>query len=111
MLTKEECLKTLEDSRFLEVVIRGEKGNFEQYSDFKDTVTFVLLEQLINEHFELVEKATPMKVEVIDLDFGYFDCPKCGNTFCFYGEGFECNYCPDCGQTLYWEAEEPSNES
>ena len=59
---------------------------------------------------ELVEKATPMKVEVIYLDFGYFDCPKCGNTFCFDGEGFECNYCPDCGQAIDWKAEESSNE-
>lgn len=62
-------------------------------------------EPALSQLTELVEKATPMKVEVIDLDFGYFDCPKCGDTFCFDGEGFECNYCPNCGQALDWEIE------
>ena len=67
-------------------------------------------EEAIERLQELVEKATPMKVEVIDLDFGYFDCPKCGDTFCFNGEGFECNYCPDCGQALDWEIEVQEDE-
>ena len=65
MLTKKKCKEALEVSRFLEVVIRGEKGNFEYYSDFKDTVTFVLLEQLINEHFDL--QLTSIECDLIIL--------------------------------------------
>ena len=68
-LTKEECIKTLEDSRFLEVVIRGEKGNFEYYSNFEDTVTFDLLKQLINEHFD----NPPLRFEELEKGMWVWD--------------------------------------
>ena len=44
----------------------------------------------LKEIVELVERATPKKVD-IDL------CPICG---CQYG--FQANFCNDCGQALDW---------
>lgn len=86
-MTKEECLEALEDSRFLEVVIRGENGNFEYYSNFEDTVTFGLLEQLINEHFELKKRYNLLKESydgllgnAVKLQEGI--CPLCENYEC-----------------------------
>lgn len=51
MLTKEEYLKALKESLFLEVVIRNDKGVLEYYDNFENTVVFHLFKQLIEEHF------------------------------------------------------------
>lgn len=52
MLTKEEYRKMLENSRYLEVVVRNENGEVEFYTNFENTDIFFELKQLINEHFD-----------------------------------------------------------
>ena len=52
MLTKEECLEALEQSRFLEVIICDEKDFVGFYGDFDKTIIYKCFEQLINEHFD-----------------------------------------------------------
>ena len=51
MLTKEECLEALEQSRFLEVIICNGNDFVEFYGDFDKTIIYKCFEQLINEHF------------------------------------------------------------
>lgn len=55
-LTKEECEKALEDSRYLSVAVVNESGAEEWYGDFEQTVLFDICQQLIKEHFELKER-------------------------------------------------------
>lgn len=67
MLTKEECEKELENSRYLTATIINQDG-FDEYScDFEQTSIFVTFEQLINEHFKLVEK-----FKQLDKDYDKF---------------------------------------
>lgn len=51
MLTKEECLKELENSRFLTVSVINQDGQTEYSSDFEQTAVFNTFKQLIEEYF------------------------------------------------------------
>lgn len=57
---------------------------------------------------ELVEKATPMKVEkqenLYDVSDTWICCPNCGKRFEIDYDTY--TYCPDCGQALDWSEEE-----
>lgn len=56
MFTKEECLKELENSRFLTVSVINQDGRVECFSDFEQTTIFDTFKQLIDEHFKLVKQ-------------------------------------------------------
>ena len=56
---------------------------------------------------ELVEKASPMKVEKQENLYYVNDtwmCPTCGKMFEIGDDTY--TYCPDCGQKLDWSEEE-----
>ena len=64
---------------------------------------------------ELVEKATPKKIEKKYMElkgFIYYNCvcPNCGKTVCFETQRdtvkHEVNYCWKCGQALDWSEED-----
>ena len=99
MLTKDECLKALDklrtNGKMASLAISGCR----------------VFEQLINEHFELVEKYTPKKVinrhyegyvreadDAYDIYEGI--CPNCGKQIDSYESEVLCVYCE---QRLDWE--------
>lgn len=51
-LTREECLKALDDSNFLSVVVINQDGDIDYKGEFKETVVFDLFDKLIQEHFD-----------------------------------------------------------
>ena len=63
------------------------------------------LKQLINEHFELVEKATPKKAFAVKGWNDLYICPSCDENF-FKGSMFLTTYCPYCGQSIDWSEED-----
>lgn len=92
MLTKEECMKALDSLSASAKLISCCTWNYEK-----------VLRQLINEHFELVEKTTTKKVIVNGIREGRtiktvsYTCPSCGNRI---GRGY---FCEHCGQVLGWD--------
>lgn len=97
MLTKEECLKAVE-------LIKESYGEGEFQYNYDE---IYLLEQLINEHFELVEKTTPKKIskKVDRLKYNHYFCNSCS---AYLGSEFlpKGNYCPTCGQKIDWSEED-----
>lgn len=51
-LTREECLKALDDSKFLSVAVINQDGDIDYKGEFKETVVFDLFDKLIQEHFD-----------------------------------------------------------
>lgn len=51
-LTREECLKALDDSKFLSVVVINQDADIDYKGEFKETVVFDLFDKLIQEHFD-----------------------------------------------------------
>ena len=107
MLTKEECIKAL---RGLEMIERAE--NFEKWGgQVAPQIKCDVIEQLIKEHFELVEKATPKKpIEKSSFASGY-KCPNCESNIVLHGSHEICPTpcCSWCGQALDWSEEDESN--
>lgn len=58
-LTREECLKALDDSKFLSVAVINQDGDIDYKGEFKETVVFDLFDKLIQEHFD----NPPLKLE------------------------------------------------
>lgn len=69
MLTKEECLKELENSRFLTVSVINQDGQTEYSSDFEQTAVFNTFKQLIEEYFN----PQPYKFEELHEDMWVWD--------------------------------------
>lgn len=61
-LTREECLKALDDSNFLSVVVIDQDGDIDYKGEFKETVVFDLFGKLIQEHFD----NPPLKLRAIE---------------------------------------------
>lgn len=112
MLTKEECIEALN------YLASGQcsycwKKNGDKVTDFECHESYELLVKLINEHFELVEKATPKKYgtktvkaksfEDCEFDIIHAICPTCG----YIIDDFE-HYagCPYCLQAIDWSEED-----
>lgn len=110
MMTKEECMKALRyiTDLYEELYITRLK---ESGNHIDDTKEYWILEQLINEHFELLEKYTPKKVinrhyagyvreayDAYDIYEGI--CPNCGKQIDSYESEVLCVYCE---QRLDWE--------
>lgn len=56
---------------------------------------------------EALKKQIPMKSTDINDDYGYFECPACGELIYAEGARFEEHkYCLSCGQKLDWSEEE-----
>lgn len=68
MLTKEECLKELENSRFLTVSVINQDGQTEYSSDFEQTAVFNTFKQLIEEYFN----PQPYKFEELEFEENRF---------------------------------------
>ena len=64
MLTKQACERALQNLRSLE-----RKDNFEKYNQVAPQVNCDVLDQLIKEHFELVEKIEWLKEEMTEPAF------------------------------------------
>lgn len=67
MLTKEECLNELENSRYLDVAIVNQDGWNEWNGAFESTTIFKIFEQLTKEHFELIENFKQLEKNYDDL--------------------------------------------
>lgn len=102
-LTKEECSASLAGLYAMaQITVRNnEEIKFEIRNDFD------VLTKLINEHFDLVEKATPKKIskKVDRLKYNHYFCNSCS---AYLGSEFlpKGNYCPTCGQALDWSEED-----
>ena len=102
MLTKEECnlaIECLKISALESTDFNNRKYVLNNYEEIK---------QLINEHFELVEKATPKKVQYsyFNHQLANYHCFNCGEA-----QGLKVNkrwrkFCPHCGQALDWSEED-----
>lgn len=118
-MKKEECLQALKDFTFC--VLRNHNGNTKFDEKSKKLVLnsrrqrqHDMLLQLINEHFDLVDKVTPKKVknmndhyiyETYDYDYTDGNCPNCGRSLA-YDEYNRTEWCPYCGQRLLWIEDE-----
>lgn len=69
ILTKEECLKTLDDIRYLNVAIFNETCGEEWFGEFEQTKEFKVFEKLIKEHFD----NKPLKFEELEVMKPYWD--------------------------------------
>lgn len=58
---------------------------------------------------ELVDKATPKKVKVIDYNFGIFECPHCRANIYWSGNKKDHKHCLRCGQALDWSEEDENS--
>lgn len=103
MITKEECTVALENLKngYRWMLPSGENA-------FDKSVS--ILKELINAHFELIEKATPKKT-IWNKSGGFYECPNCTLSLEYVYDlhkridsEFEC--CPYCGQALDWSEEE-----
>lgn len=54
---------------------------------------------------ELVDKETPKKPE-FNCDEDIYTCPYCGKKYETYYDGYQKNYCSECGQALDWSDKE-----
>lgn len=53
-----------------------------------------------------LKKQIPMKSTEVSEDYGYFECPACGDLIYADGSRFEEHkYCLSCGQKLDWRNE------
>lgn len=111
MLTKKKCKEALEQ---LDLNCWGCEYACDM-SDDKPCVLKEIIGKLIDEHFELVEKATLKKLEKKYMElkgFIYYNCvcPNCGKTVCFETQRdtvkHQVNYCWKCGQALDWSKED-----
>ncbi len=69
MLTEEECLNELENSRYLDVAVVNQDGWNEWNGAFESTTIFKTFEQLINKHFN----NPPLKFEELEEDMWVWD--------------------------------------
>ena len=104
MLTKEECLNELE------ILCNYADGNPSSSGEFVGK----MLQEADETLQELVEKATPKKVEnmmnhfipeTYDYEYTSGKCPTCGNNLCC-DEYHQEDYCGICGQALDWGEEQ-----
>lgn len=52
------------------------------------------------------EKMKPKKPTHIDYDYGYFECPSCGELiYDSSGEFITHHFCLNCGQAILWESD------
>lgn len=102
MLTKEKCNLAIECLKIS--ALEGTHSNNRKYvlNNYEE------IKQLINEHFELVEKATPKKpIEKPSFASGY-KCPNCESNIVLHGSHEICPTpcCSWCGQALDWSKED-----
>lgn len=107
MLTKEECLEALH------YLVSGQCSycwkTHGKETDVECQESKQMLEQLINEHFELVEKATPKKAILVhDYDGYVYECPNCHEEFRpnYILDNITWKGCPFCLQALDWGKED-----
>lgn len=101
-LTKEECLEAFNH------ILHCDRDTCSWISDAYRN-DFSTLYELINEHFELKEKATPKKL--IEMSKESYDtigiCPYCG-VWCYME--YHDEYCGNCGQALDWSEDDESTK-
>ena len=112
MLTKEECLEALNYLASGQCSYCWKTHGKE--TDVECQESKQMLEQLIDEHFELVEKATPKKPIYKAFDDNGFGkiipteayCPICGYEFEFGSWNERANHHCECGQAIDWSKED-----
>lgn len=103
MLTKEECnlaIECLKISALESTYSNNRKYVLNNYEEIK---------QLINEHFELVEKTTPKRAILMHEYDGYvYECPNCHEEFRpnYILDNITWKGCPFCLQALDWSEED-----